>query len=164
MHDEEVVMTPSWFTRVLALGDSGGDVELVQRKLHASTSGTYDTATEARVRGFQKYHGLLVTGVVDASTADVLGESIRHGMIPDWYFRDLAPGDQGIDVARVRELLGLSPGRVVFDTHLEVALRRFQSAHGLISTGVISEQDAIVIGDDVPWYKGDMMNPEAHSL
>jgi len=148
----------------LALGDSGGDVRLVQRKLHAGTSGTYDRATEARVRGFQRHRGLLVTGVVDASTADALGESIRQGMIPDWYFRDLAPGDQGIDVARVRELLGLTDGHVVFDAHLEVALRRFQSAHGLYPTGVISEQDAIVIGDDVPWYKGDMMNPEAHSL
>ena len=154
---------PSWFTRVLALGDSGGDVELVQRKLHASTSGTYDIATEARVRGLQKHHGLLVTGVVDATTAEVLGESVRQGMMPEWFFRDLRLGTEGADVLVLTEQLGMSPS-AFFDDVTESAVRRFQSSHDLYPTGVVTETDAIAIGDDVPWYKGDMMNTEAHSL
>lgn len=154
----------AWFTRVLSMGDAGGDVELVQRKLHAPTSGTYDRATEARVRGFQRSHDLLVTGVVDASTAEALGESVRQGFVPEWYSRPLQLGDHGEDVYALCVQLGMTDRGTIFDQLVETLVRRFQSAHGLAPTGMVGEHTAVAIGDDVPWYCGDMLNQEAHSL
>jgi len=81
----------SWFSRILTVGCVGADVELVQRKLRASTlSGVYDAETASRVRGVQFADKLLVTGMVDATTANAIGESIRFGFTPDWFHRDLA--------------------------------------------------------------------------
>ena len=45
-------MTPRWWTRPLVDGETGRDVEVVQRKL-CTVSGVYDDATRALVRGFQ---------------------------------------------------------------------------------------------------------------
>lgn len=146
-------MAASWYTRVLALGSEGGDVELVQRKLHAAQSGVYDAATEARVRGLQKHHNLPVTGIVDDVTAEAIGESIRRGMVPEWYHRDLQLGDHGDDVLAMTSLLGMTDMGTVFDHMAEDVLRRFQSAHSLPTTGKLSEQDAIALGDDVPWMQ-----------
>lgn len=133
------------------MGVVGADVELVQRKLRASNiSGTFDAETASRVRGLQWADKLPVTGVVDYTTADAIGESVRLGMTPDWFTREAKMGDTGEDVAHMRLLLGLSPG-VVFDTDMEAAMRRFQSAHHLPLTGKMSEQDAVTLGDDAPW-------------
>ena len=142
----------SWYSRILTLGCVGADVRLVQRKLRASNiSGLFDAETAARVRGIQLAGKLPVTGVVDSTTADAIGESIRLGMIPDWFSRDMAVGDTGDDVARLRALLGFSPD-TGFDASLEAAVRRFQSAHHLPLTGVMGEADATALGDDAPWH------------
>jgi len=140
----------SWYSRILTIGCVGADVELVQRKLRASTlSGVYDAETASRVRGIQWADKLLVTGMVDAATADAIGESIRFGFTPDWFNRDLAVGDNGDDVARLCTLIGCAGVR--FDTAVEAAVRRFQSAHHLPLTGQVREKDAVALGDDAPW-------------
>jgi len=141
----------SWFSRILTIGCIGADVELVQRKLRGNNiSGTYDAETASRVRGIQFADKLPVTGVVDSATADAIGESVRLGMVPDWFSRNLALGDAGDDVTRLRTLLVLPPGDR-FDASVEAAVRRFQSAHHLPLTGQIREVDATVLGDDCPW-------------
>ena len=141
----------SWFSRILTVGMIGDDVRLVQRKLRASNiTGTFDAETASRVRGLQWADKLPVTGMVDTTTADAIGESIRLGMIPDWFTRETVMGARGEDVAHMRTLLGLSPG-VIFDADMEATVRRFQSAHHLPLTGRMSERDAVVLGDDAPW-------------
>ena len=141
----------SWFHRILTVGCVGDDVLLVQRKLRASnTSGVYDAETASRVRGVQFAEKLPVNGMVDCVTADRIGENIRAGIIPDWYGRELGLWSEGDDVQTLRTMLGFKDfGR--FDRIVESAVRRFQSAHRLPLTGRVTEADARVIGDDVPW-------------
>jgi len=141
----------SWFSRILTIGCVGDDVRLVQRKLRASNiTGVFDAETASRVRGLQWADKLMVTGMVDLHTADAIGESIRLGMVPDWFSRDMVTGCTGADVARLRTLLGLPDGDR-FDTVVEAAVRRFQSAHHLPLTGHLSKEDAVTLGDDAPW-------------
>jgi len=141
----------SWFSRILTVGCVGADVELVQRKLRASNiTGLFDAETASRVRGLQWADKLPVTGMVDYTTSDAIGESIRLGMTPDWFSRDMVTGCTGADVARLRTLLGLPDGDR-FDSVVEAAVRRFQSAHHLPLTGRMRKEDAITLGDDAPW-------------
>ena len=141
---------PSWYHRALTLGIVGPDVALVQRKLRACRTGIYDTETASRVKGVQFADKLPVTGVVDAATAEAIGESCRAGVVPDWYHHELGLWSEGEDVHRLRELLGLhAHGR--FDQDAEAAVRRFQSAHHLPLTGRVCEADAVALGDDCPW-------------
>ena len=141
---------PSWYHRALTLGMVGPDVALVQRKLRACRTGVYDTETASRVKGVQFADKLPVTGVVDAATAEVIGESCRAGLTPDWFSRELGLWSEGDDVQRLRELLGF-PDYGRFDQPVEAAVRRFQSAHHLPLTGRVCEADAVALGDDVPW-------------
>jgi peptidoglycan hydrolase-like protein with peptidoglycan-binding domain len=142
----------SWFSRILTVGCVGADVELVQRKLRASNiTGLFDAETASRVRGLQWADKLPVTGMVDYTTSDAIGESIRLGMIPDWFSRDMVTGCTGADVTRLRSLLGLPDGDG-FDAPVEAAVRRFQSTHHLPLTGVMGEADATALGDDAPWH------------
>lgn len=139
----------SWFRRDLAQGDSGPDVQVVQRKLKILATGVFDLETEARVRAIQKQHDLPATGVVDELTAGAIGESERHGLVPDWFTGPLALGDTGEAVEHVRWLLGF-PRAGAFDLEVEARLRRFQSAHKLHPTGVLTLEVATLLGEDVP--------------
>lgn len=143
-------MAAQWFSRLLTVGSTGDDVTLVQRKLNLPSLGTYDAGTAARVRGVQHKAGLMVTGMVDASTSEFIGESIRAGLVPDWYSRGLAFGSEGDDVLRVCAMLDLEPHRT-FDKNLEDRVRQFQSAHGFPLTGSVTEDVAVAIGDDAAW-------------
>lgn len=67
---------PWWFVRTLSASHNfwgnrpeGIDVKHVQQSLRAPLTGSYDEATEQRVRGVQQAVGLPVTGVVDLRTA-----------------------------------------------------------------------------------------------
>ena len=52
----------------LRRGSTGEPVNDVQRKLGVTASGTFDAATEAAVRQFQRNHGLLPDGIVGPRT------------------------------------------------------------------------------------------------
>jgi murein L,D-transpeptidase YcbB/YkuD len=68
---------PSWYRRVLRVQNPmlrGSDVAHVQRVLKADADGIYGPATEAKVRGFQRLHGLTADGVVGPKTASKLAE------------------------------------------------------------------------------------------
>src|SRR5207342_3838513 len=78
-------LMPAWYTRPLDLGVEGDDVKIVQRKIQAQITGTYDEPTAARVRGVQRKMGKKQTGVVDAETAESLGEKPDAGQVPEWF-------------------------------------------------------------------------------
>lgn len=141
-------MTPRWWRRDITLGDEGDDVLIVQRKLGAPMTGAYDDETAARVRGVQKTMGRKKQdGVVDAATAEELGEKADAGQAPEWYEKDCGPGCSGPCVAKVRILLGQPNLPVYFDKDLEAAVRRFQSANGLELTGVVDAATATALAD-----------------
>jgi hypothetical protein len=52
----------------LRRGDTGTLVKLVQTKVRVDATGTFDSATEAAVRAFQRDHGLLGDGIVGPRT------------------------------------------------------------------------------------------------
>lgn len=140
----------TWYSRVLTLGMTGADVELVQRKLRSPVTGTYNAETASRVRGVQWADKLPVTGMVDSVTADRIGESVRTGLTPDWYTRELGMRSDGPDVQQLRAALGLH-NHGPYDQIVEATVRRFQSAHHLPLTGRVCETDAVALSDDVPW-------------
>src|SRR5207342_1526157 len=112
-------LMPAWYTRPLDLGVEGDDVKIVQRKIQAQITGTYDEPTAARVRGVQRK----------------MGEKPNAGQVPDWF------GADGQD-ERVREILRLSNIEP-----LDSAVRRFQSDLGLELTGEVDEKVAVAIAD-----------------
>lgn len=139
-------MTPTWFTHPLDEGDEGDDVAIVQRKLGAPMSGVMDLTTMALIRGYQRAHGLEQTGMVDALTAEHLGEKASAGTPPRWFRGPLALGSQGLDVGALALTLGL-PLTPTFDATLTVAVRRFQASVGLPKTGELDLETAIALAD-----------------
>lgn len=132
-------MLPVWYVRPLVVGDRGADVVVVQRKLCIRPDGEYSLGTAEVVRGYQRAMGLDPTGVVDAETADVLGEEAGAGLLPDWYKgADLSEGEPGWDV--VVRLLEVEPQRATD------ALKRFQGNNGLPVTGIVDEWTARRLG------------------
>jgi peptidoglycan hydrolase-like protein with peptidoglycan-binding domain len=69
-------VTPSWYTRDLAVGDQGEDVRTVQLLLRCEPTGVYDDNTRAKVRGYQTLRQIQTgrSGRVDEVTAIHLGE------------------------------------------------------------------------------------------
>lgn len=141
---------PAWFSRTLRVGDSGGDVKIVQRKLLDEITGTFSEENAARVRGLQLAKGLPVSGEVDEPTAEVLGESADAGQTPEWYERDLALWDEGADVKALREALGMNNGDDRFDPDVEAAVRRFQSENEIDPTGRVNHDLAVLISQKNP--------------
>lgn len=130
-------MTPRWYHRDLEDGFTGLDVEVVQRKVGAPVTRTYDADTATRVRGLQRLKGLPMTGTVDEGTADALGESARDGMGPEWFTRTLRLWDEGDDVRSLRSALGFTDTDNRYDPDTEAAVRRHQSANDLPLTGEV---------------------------
>lgn len=136
-------MTPRWYTRPLVDGESGRDVQIVQRKLGVLT-GVYDDATRALVRGYQKRCGLEPDGVVGPLTAGALGESADHSLPPVWFSRTLRAGFSGEDVADLRATLDLPAGDL-YDEMTRKAVLRYQSAKGLSLSGVVDLSVALTL-------------------
>jgi len=66
---------PGWFTRTLAVGDEGRDVEAVRVALKAPLKPVfYDAHLETVVRRFQAAVGLRPTGRVNQKTAVAIGD------------------------------------------------------------------------------------------
>jgi murein L,D-transpeptidase YcbB/YkuD len=102
---------------------------VVARKL--GLPGDYFTETHAAlVRGLQREHGLTPHGVVDASTAVVLGEAASAGLPPEWWDGDVAPSDP--EYSRLSARFGVD----------EAAVRRLQGTNGLQPTGLIDRSTA----------------------
>lgn len=134
---------PKWYTRPLAGGETGRDVDVVQRKL-AVFSGVYDDATMAHVRGFQTHLGLDPDGIVGPLTARALGEAADHDLPPEWFSRTLTNGCEGEDVVRLRASLRLPAGSL-FDEETRRAVLRFQSARGLPLSGRVDMHTALTL-------------------
>jgi peptidoglycan hydrolase-like protein with peptidoglycan-binding domain len=138
---------PTWFTREIGYGDEGDDVLIVQRKVDAPMTGTYDNDTAARVRGVQKRMDAEQTGVVDAEVAERLGEKATAGLVPEWFTEPCEPDCHCPAVAEIRRLVGQPNLPVYYDSSLSDAVRRFQSEHGLTVTGTVDEATAVALAD-----------------
>lgn len=123
---------PLWWSRPLAPGDTGRDVEVVQRKLALRVTGVFDESTAIALRGAQRALGVAETGVVDEETAERFGPRAEDGLLPEWWVSPLQPGSEGwVRVLGERD---------------ESWLRRMQGQHGLTPDGVIDESTARLLG------------------
>jgi len=69
---------------MLWLGSSGDHVRAAQRALGSTATGTFDTATRARVLRFQRHHDLPRTGAVDRATWAALLPDKARSLHPEW--------------------------------------------------------------------------------
>lgn len=105
------------YSRKLAYGSKGDDVQLVQERLmelgfftYKKTTTGYYKNTQKAVEDFQKHNGLEVTGIVDENTwnalfndpdvADVLSPARAYEPIPPQYFFEVDVNNQVVKVWR----------------------------------------------------------------
>lgn len=65
--------TPEWFPRDIIAPVSDREheaVRIAQRVVHLNPTGEMDEPTKAALRGLQMLFGLVVTGILDAATAE----------------------------------------------------------------------------------------------
>lgn len=151
-HDtSEVPSLPRWFRRIISEGMTGTDVDVVRRKLGFTDSGPYDRSVQERVVGLARRKHVVTEGDVTPEVATVLGESEadKAGLTPEWYQHPIRyMFQEGEDVRALRGRLGLGTRDNRYDPDAEDAVRRFQSAHGLPSTGFVDEELAKRIGSE----------------
>ena len=139
-------MIPSWWWRPLTIGCTGEDVSTLQRILGVPVDGSFTEETAAYVRGFQKMARAKVTGVVDRSDAETIGDRATGGLAPVWFTAELGMFSIGGPVRELRQRLRLTDDDK-FEINCEQAVRRFQSANGMVPTGRVDEATARLIGD-----------------
>ena len=129
-------MTPLWFRRVLHEGDSGSDVDIVVRRLGLLERSHYDATTAAVIKGLGLKLGIKTEGEVNAEIAEAIGESEANkaGLMPEWFIKR--------DDDALRTLL-----RIDKHTDLVSALKRWQGTHGFQPDGVMTEQQALHLGE-----------------
>ncbi len=134
--------------RFLGFGDSGRQVELLQRRLQelgyyrGRINGRFDRATEAALSDFQEDIGLSRTGRVDRSTRSALWQGNRQ-TAQTQPSEDLAlrRGSRGPAVRQLQSRLrsaGKNPGPIngIFGAETEFAVLRFQEQRNLPATGI----------------------------
>jgi len=67
-------MTPDWFVRDLAYGDTGDDVAALRYMLGLEEGDLFDRRVEDAVRRFESENRVVPTGVVDENLAIEIGE------------------------------------------------------------------------------------------
>lgn len=120
---------------VLAEGDSGPAVELLQRALGVEPDGDFGPKTASAVRDFTAEHPLLTER---ESTGTLLWHVLETRDHPTLPYRQLAleRGAEGVEVAVLQAQLGIeADGR--FGPQTEAAVTKAQQEAGLAPTGVV---------------------------
>ena len=84
--------------RIWRNGDTGETVQWIQTRLKElnyldrEPDGIFDQETEQALMKFQRYHGLLATGMADARTMEELKTETKPYQEPSWFYED-AEGD-----------------------------------------------------------------------
>jgi peptidoglycan hydrolase-like protein with peptidoglycan-binding domain len=174
----------SFSNRTLKRGDSGKDVEELQRLLKeagyydAAITGFYGPKTEDGVLAYQKNRGLTPTGETDPNTlAELLG---ANQPIPspspisrdNLFQRSLQLGDNGQDVAELQRLLKQMNYYTQsitgnFDSLTEAALIRFQRDRGLERDGIFgisSQRELLTAINALPDRKDDQFGYSPYSV
>ncbi len=155
------------FDRLLSLGDSGLEVNIIQYYLrvisnyydtvpNVEVTGTFDTATEAAVRAFQQTYGLDADGIVGRQTWNdiyrayrgiVAAQAVSADALPLYPGSILAEGSEGDYVRVLQEWLNALSDTYTdipkiiadgrFGAATEAAVRAFQRRFGITANGVV---------------------------
>jgi hypothetical protein len=139
-------MKPLWFKRVIRLGYTGPDVDIVRNKFGLGP-GPYDRTTQELVRGLARKRHIETDGEINEAVAVGLGPAADEDLAPTWFTRELALWCEGDDVRQFRWALGFSDNDNRFHPEEEAAVMRLQSAQGLTITGRVNEDLAKHIGE-----------------
>ncbi|WP_270180336.1 C40 family peptidase [Alkalihalobacillus sp. CinArs1] len=135
-------------SNTLTVGERGQAVSDVQSKLKSkgyynyNVDGIFGPITEKAVKQFQSAKGLSVTGIVDQATENALNASTTTNKPTQEAEQTLKVGARGAEVSTVQQQLknkGYYNYAVdgIFGPITEKAVKQFQSANGLSSTGVV---------------------------
>lgn len=139
---------PLWYKRVIKLGMTGPDVRVIRRKFGLVPDGPYDRTVKELVVGMaRKAKVETVDGEVSEDVAKMLGPAADEDQAPTWFVRELSLWDEGEDVRQCLKALGWTDNDNRFQAEAEAAVRRLQSARGLVVTGRVNEDLARVIGE-----------------
>lgn len=139
--------TPYWYKRVIRLGMTGPDVDVVRRKL-GFPQGSYDRSVMQKVIGLAKSKKVHTDGEVNADVAEVLGKAADEDLLPSWFPEDGRPmqlWDEGENVRALNRSLGFTDNDNRFHPETEAAVRRLQSSLDLPVTGQVNGDLAKVI-------------------
>ena len=141
----------------LTTGASGAKTLAVQRalvrldlNLPGGVTGTYSTGTWYAIRMFQRIRGLPQTGVVDATTARLLGVLVAPDQESIW--TNLGIGTSGQQIVTAQRALMNSGiylrggANGIFSEHMWYSVRNFQRRSGLRVTGTIDALTARALG------------------
>jgi peptidoglycan hydrolase-like protein with peptidoglycan-binding domain len=150
--------TTTEYSITLSAGDTGRQVELLQRALGIPVDGIFGPETEAAVQHFQAGHGLAVDGIVGPLTSAALRggapASASAAGVHTEFASDTESGTGsaetatlvgGSAVARLQQSLHL-PVDGDFGPETEAAIRRLQARHGLTVDGIVGPATWSVIG------------------
>jgi peptidoglycan hydrolase-like protein with peptidoglycan-binding domain len=150
--------TTTEYSITLSAGDTGRQVELLQRALGIPVDGIFGPETEAAVQHFQAGHGLAVDGIVGPLTSAALRggapASASAAGVHTEFASDTESGAGsaetatlvgGSAVARLQQSLHL-PVDGDFGPETEAAIRRLQARHGLTVDGIVGPATWSVIG------------------
>ena len=141
----------------LSTGATGAKARAVQLalvrlglNLPGGVTGTYSTGTWYTIRTFQRLRGLPQTGVVDATTARLLGVLVAPA--PNSIWTNLGRGASGSEVVAAQRALmdsgiylnGGANG--VYSDYMWYSVRNFQRRNGLRVTGSIDVLTARALG------------------
>jgi len=118
------------------------DVRALQRKIGVAADGVFGPATERALKRWQRRHGLVADGIAGPQTRSAMGlgagpvlkrgrSSARRGHAGRAHHRS----HRGGGVRSLQRRIGV-PADGVFGPGTEAALKRWQSAHGLVADGV----------------------------
>jgi peptidoglycan hydrolase-like protein with peptidoglycan-binding domain len=151
--------TTTEYSITLSAGDTGRQVELLQRALGIAVDGIYGPETEGAVEKFQASRGLTVDGIAGPETSAALRgnapaiasaasgqRALASDFTPASSETGSEPGASGGDaVARLQHALHL-PTDGDFGPETEAAIRRLQARHGLTVDGIVGPATWDVIG------------------
>ena len=131
----------------------GSRVTRIQRQLKhhdlpVRVDGIYGRDTASAIRGFQRYHGIAVDGIVGPATERALGRNANSSKLA----RQLSvkyPPLKGRDVVQVQRALRRAGHRIAVDGEFGpktgIAVTRFQRKRGLHPDGVVGPKTWVVL-------------------
>jgi len=145
-----------------SVGDRGSHIWILQRRLHARgfdpgpVDSVFGSQTRAAVKAFQKSRGLKATGAVDKTAWKALNQTEERIFPRERQEQPLAKkqlasqqtvldkGNKGSKVKTLQlrlEIQGYAPGPIdgVFGSKTAAAVKQFQKAQGLATTGTVDE-------------------------
>jgi peptidoglycan hydrolase-like protein with peptidoglycan-binding domain len=150
--------TTTEYSITLSAGDTGRQVELLQRALSIPVDGIFGPETEAAVQHFQASRGLSVDGIVGPLTSAALrggtpvADSAATGHTEFASDTEGSAGSSeqqalvsGNAVARLQQALHL-PVDGDFGPETEASIRRLQARHGLTVDGIVGPATWSAIG------------------